>query len=109
MLGVAYKKNIDDLRESPSSAIMALIRARGGEVAYSDPHVPAFVSDEEHGGSGFELNSLPLSAQMLKSFDAILLATDHDDFDYEMIKQHSNLIIDSRGRFRETLPNVIRA
>lgn len=109
VLGVAYKKNIDDLRESPSSAIMALIRARGGEVAYSDPHVPAFVSDEEHGGSGFELNSLPLSTQMLKSFDAILLATNHDDFDYEMIKQHSNLIIDSRGRFRETLPNVIRA
>ena len=106
VLGIAYKKNVDDMRESPSVEIMELIEAKGGIVAYSDPHVPVFPKMREH---HFTLNSEPLSAENLAGFDAVVLATDHDKFDYELIKQHARLIIDSRGKYRAPSENVIKA
>jgi UDP-N-acetyl-D-glucosamine dehydrogenase len=106
VLGIAYKKNVDDMRESPSVEIMELIKAKGGVVAYSDPHISTFPKISGH---SFELKSEHISAQNLARFDAVLLATDHDRFDYNLIVQHSNLIIDSRGRFREHKSNIIRA
>jgi UDP-N-acetyl-D-glucosamine dehydrogenase len=106
VLGIAYKKNVDDMRESPSVEIMELIEAKGGVVAYSDPHVPVFPQMREH---HFELASEPLTAENLASFDAVVLATDHDRFDYELIKQHAKLIIDSRGKFREPAEHIIKA
>src|SRR3546814_1827564 len=98
VLGIAYKKNVDDMRESPSVEIMELIEAKGGVVAYSDPHVPVFPKMREH---HFKLNSEALTPENLASFDAVVLATDHDKFDYELIKQHAKLIVDSRGKNRE--------
>ncbi len=106
VLGIAYKKNVDDMRESPSVEIMELIEAKGGIVAYSDPHVPVFPKMREH---HFELSSEPLTAESLAGFDAVVLATDHDRFDYELILQHALLIIDSRGKYRAPAPHVIKA
>ena len=106
VLGIAYKKNVDDMRESPSVEIMELIESKGGVVDYSDPHVPAFPKMREH---HFELNSVELTAESIASFDAVILATDHDRFDYELIKLHSKLIIDSRGKYRAPAPHIIKA
>jgi len=106
VLGIAYKKNVDDMRESPSVEIMELIEAKGGVVAYSDPHVPVFPKMREH---HFRLNSEALTPENLASFDAVVLATDHDKFDYQLIKQHAKLIVDSRGKYRAPAPHIIKA
>lgn len=106
VLGIAYKKNVDDMRESPSVEIMELIEAKGGIVAYTDPHVPVFPKMREH---HFDLSSEAFTAENLASFDAVVLATDHDRFDYDLIKQHAKLIIDSRGKFREPADHIIKA
>jgi len=106
VLGIAYKKNIDDMRESPSVEIMELIKAKGGHVAYSDPHVITFPKMREH---HFDLSSVPLTKDNLQSFDAVVLATDHDHFDYNLILTHAQLIVDTRGRFRNPSPKIIKA
>ncbi|XLX42571.1 UDP-N-acetyl-D-glucosamine 6-dehydrogenase [Ectopseudomonas mendocina] len=106
VLGIAYKKNVDDMRESPSVEIMELVQAKGGVVAYSDPHVPSFPKMREH---HFDLSSEPLTAENIASFDAVVLATDHERFDYELIKANARLIVDTRGKYRAPHPNVIKA
>jgi len=106
VLGIAYKKNVDDMRESPAVEIMELIQGKGAIVAYSDPHVPVFPKMREY---SFKLSSEPLTAESLATFDAVLLATDHDRFDYDMIKQHAKLIIDSRGKYREPAEHIVKA
>ncbi|RUO19629.1 UDP-N-acetyl-D-glucosamine dehydrogenase [Aliidiomarina iranensis] len=106
VLGIAYKKNVDDMRESPSVEIMELIEAKGAVVAYSDPHVPKFPKMREH---NFNLLSVELSEVTLKEFDAVVLATDHDRFDYDEIYAHAQLIIDSRGKYRHVNGKVIKA
>jgi len=106
VLGIAYKKNVDDMRESPSVELMELIQAKGAQVAYSDPHVPVFPPMREH---HFELTSEALSASSLAAFDAVVLATDHDEFDYPLILAHAPLIVDTRGKFRAPSVNVIKA
>lgn len=106
VLGIAYKKNVDDMRESPSVEVMELIRAKGAEVAYSDPHVPVFPKMRAH---SFDLNSTPVTAESLAEFDAVVLATNHDGFDYDLIKQHAQLIIDTRGVYREPAAHIIKA
>ena len=106
VLGIAYKKNVDDMRESPSVEIMELIESKGGIVAYSDPHVPVFPKMREH---HFELSSEALSAENLASFDAVVLATDHDKFDYQLIAQHARLLVDSRGKYRAPAEHIIKA
>ena len=95
VLGIAYKKNVDDMRESPSVVIMELLRDLGAKVAYSDPHVPVFPKMREH---HFDLSSEPLTAENLARFDGVILATDHDKFDYALIRQHAQLIVDTRGK-----------
>jgi len=106
VLGIAYKKNVDDMRESPSVQIMELIQAKGGIAAYSDPHVPHFPTMREH---HFDLASEPVDSVNLAGFDAVILATDHDCFDYPLIQRHAQLLIDSRGRFRAPAGNLIKA
>jgi len=96
LLGIAYKKNIDDIRESPSVELIELLREKGAEVQYSDPFFAAFPRMRRH---AFELSNTPISAEALAGFDAVILATDHDAFDYELIGAHSRLLIDTRGRF----------
>lgn len=106
VLGIAYKKNVDDMRESPSVEIMELLEAKGCLVAYSDPHVPVFPKMREH---HFKLSSEALSAENLASFDAVVLATDHDKFDYELIRLHARLLVDSRGKYRTPEAHIIKA
>lgn len=106
VLGIAYKKNVDDMRESPSVEIMELIQAKGAEVAYSDPHVPVFPKMRAY---DFDLASVELTDAALRGFDAVVLATDHDCFDYDRIKQCAPLIIDSRGIYREPAEHIIKA
>ena len=106
VLGIAYKKNVDDMRESPSVEIMELIEAKGGIVAYSDPHVPVFPKMREH---HFELSSEALTAESLASFDAVVLATDHTRFDYELIREHARLLVDSRGKYRAPESHIVKA
>jgi UDP-N-acetyl-D-glucosamine dehydrogenase len=96
VLGIAYKKNVDDMRESPSVELMELLREKGADVQYSDPFFATFPRMRRH---AFELNNTFLSADVLAGFDAVILATDHDAFDYELIASHSRLMVDTRGRF----------
>jgi len=106
VLGIAYKPNVDDCRESPAIAIMEHLRDWGAEVAYSDPHVPTFPVMRRH---RFDLASTSLDAATLERFDAVVLATDHARFDFELIRRHAALIVDTRGRYRTPAANVVRA
>jgi UDP-N-acetyl-D-glucosamine dehydrogenase len=106
VLGIAYKKNVDDVRESPAAAIMELLRERGAALSYSDPHVPKFPRMREH---RFDLASVTLSPALLAQQDCVLLVTDHDRFDYEMIRAHSPLLVDTRGRYLAAAANVVKA
>ena len=106
VLGIAYKKNVDDMRESPSVMIMEKLRDLGAEVAYSDPHIPVFPTMREH---HFDLRSVALDPDIVGSYDAVLLATDHDRFDYGMIHAHAALIVDARGKFAEPSSHIVKA
>lgn len=106
VLGIAYKKNVDDMRESPSVFLMEKLRDLGADIAYSDPHIPVFPKMRQH---SFALSSIPLSAETLQTFDCVLLATDHDKFDYDLIKAHARLLVDCRGRFRDDDPRIVKA
>jgi UDP-N-acetyl-D-glucosamine dehydrogenase len=106
VLGIAYKKNVDDMRESPSVFMMERLRDLGAIVSYSDPHVSQFPKMREH---YFDLASVPLSPDTLTEYDCILLATDHDSFDYDMIRQNAVLVVDARGRYADCSENIIKA
>lgn len=106
VLGISYKKNIDDMRESPSVFLMERIRDEGATLHYTDPHVPVFPKMREH---SFDLKSVALDPRMIASYDCVVLATDHDKFDYDMILKHAKLIIDTRGKYRGSHPNVVSA
>jgi UDP-N-acetyl-D-glucosamine dehydrogenase len=106
VLGVAYKKNVDDLRESPALELMRLLADQGARVAFSDPHVPTLrwrVHEK------VPTTAEPLSVELLQQQDLVLLATDHDAFDYELILKESPLIVDTRGRYLEPAANVVKA
>ena len=106
VLGIAYKKNVDDMRESPSVILMEKLRDLGADVAYSDPHVPVFPKMREH---NFDLKSQPFSAESIASYDCVVLATDHDKFDYALLKKSARLIVDSRGKFLEPADHIVKA
>jgi len=106
ILGVAYKKNVDDVPESPAAAIMELLRAKGALLSYSDPHVARFPKMREH---HFDMISSPLTATSLAAQDCVVLVTDQDDFDFDFIAAHSRLIVDTRGRYPANHPNVVKA
>ncbi|WP_298363198.1 nucleotide sugar dehydrogenase [uncultured Bradyrhizobium sp.] len=106
VLGIAYKKNVDDVRESPSVALMERLRDLGAKVSYSDPHVPSFPKMRAH---SFDLSSVALTEDNLRRFDCVLLATDHDKFDYQLLGAHAPLLVDCRGKFPQPADNIIRA
>lgn len=106
VLGIAYKKNVDDMRESPSVALMEKLRDLGAEVAYSDPHIPVFPKMREH---HFDLTSVALSPATLAGYDCVLIATDHDSFDYAMLRDHARLLVDTRGRYLDPAPHIVKA
>ena len=106
VLGLAYKKNIDDTRESPAVEIMDLLQAKGAHIDYSDPHVPVFPRKRDY---HFDLQSVTLTPESIASYDCLVLATDHDGFDYPQLLQHARLIVDTRGRLGVGAVNVVAA
>jgi UDP-N-acetyl-D-glucosamine dehydrogenase len=94
VLGAAYKKDIDDDRESPSYAIMELLLERGAEVCYNDPHIPKLKPGRKH---KFQMESTPLTEDHLKEMDGVMILTDHTAYDYDWIVEHASLVIDTRN------------
>jgi UDP-N-acetyl-D-glucosamine dehydrogenase len=95
VLGVAYKKDIDDMRESPVLPILSQLNASGADVTVVDPHVPTFRLDGE------TVETYTLTPELLQKADLVLLTTDHTAFDYEMIAQNSNVLFDTRNAMKE--------
>jgi UDP-N-acetyl-D-glucosamine dehydrogenase len=95
ILGVAYKKDVDDPRESPSFELMDLLRDRGADLSYNDPHIPRLPGMRHHEVPSLE--STPLSAKSLAAQDCVLIATDHTAYDYDFIVQYAPLVIDTRN------------
>ncbi|MDQ8039787.1 MAG: nucleotide sugar dehydrogenase [Rickettsiella sp.] len=107
LLGLAYKVDIDDIRQSPSINLIDLLLKSGAKVDYSDPFVPKFYNYHE---KIYDMQSLDLSPENIKQYDALILATCHTPFDYEMIRENAQLIIDTRGKFHEiNVDTIIKA
>ncbi len=106
VLGIAYKKNVDDMRESPSVEIMEQLQEHGAQVEYSDMYVPVFPKMRRY---SFDLKTIELTKENIQSYDCIVVATNHDDFDYPMILDYAKLIIDTRGVYRGKHKNVVHA
>ncbi len=100
LLGVAYKRNVDDMRESPSLRIWESLEERGAQVDYLDPYLPEIPSSREHASLAGR-KSVEISEESLKGYDAAFLATDHDNFDYDMLAKHCKLIVDTRNAFEK--------
>ena len=105
VLGLSYKKNVDDLRESPSLKIIDFLIAKGGIVDYCDPYFQSIPHTRDH---QIELKAIALNAKTLRSADLVLLATDHDDFNYNLIQKEGKLIVDTRGRLKNS-KKVVKA
>jgi len=101
VLGVAYKKDVDDPRESPSFVLMELLLAGGAVLSYSDPHVPQLPAMRRHHLPA--MRSAALTPEFLASLDCALIATDHTAFDYEAIVRHAPLVIDTRNATRNVV------
>jgi UDP-N-acetyl-D-glucosamine dehydrogenase len=91
VLGIAYKRDIDDIRESPALDIIRLLEGQGARVSYSDPHVPVFSED------GREFRSVPLTPEAVAAADCVMIVTDHTAVDYRMIQRHAPLVVDTRN------------
>ena len=106
MLGVAYKKNIEDTRESPALVMLNMLLELHGEVEFADPHVSRVSLPR---ANNLSLRSVELSAKKIASYDLVLVATDHDEFDFKTILECASLIVDTRGVYQASESNVIRA
>jgi UDP-N-acetyl-D-glucosamine dehydrogenase len=100
VLGIAYKRDIDDLRESPALEILRLLQEKGAEVRYHDPFCPAIQDDGHTPLQGLPIESQPLSAQTLSESDLVVIVTDHTRIDYALVAQHAPVVIDTRGVMR---------
>lgn len=106
ILGIAYKKNVDDLRESPALELLERFQQLGATVEYSDPHIPVIPPLRR---GHIELSSVTPDAARLAGCDAVIVAADHDAFDYPAIAAQAQLVIDTRGRYRSGGANIVRA
>lgn len=97
ILGVSYKKNVDDMRESPALKLLEILEEKGALVDYSDPYVPILPKTRKY---EFNRKSIDINEKTLSNYDVVVLSTDHDDFNYDFIYEHSNLIVDTRNAFK---------
>lgn len=102
ILGVAYKKDIDDVRESPALKIMELLRKEGANITYHDPFIPVI---EPHGGSTVRLESMPLTDEALAQSDCVLILTDHSVIDYERVVELASVVVDTRNATKSVEQN----
>jgi UDP-N-acetyl-D-glucosamine dehydrogenase len=98
LLGMAYKKDVDDPRESPGFELMDLLLEKGAEVEYNDPHIPILPPMRKY--PHLRQESRPLSAEYLASRDCVLVVTDHSAYDWAWVVEHSPLVIDTRNATR---------
>ena len=104
VLGLAYKKDIDDLRESPSLTIIELLQKRGAQVFYNDPYFPSVGR-----GRHYNLNMICTPLDHLEQYDCVMIVTDHSDYNYQRIVKDSQLVIDTRNATKGiTAPNIVR-
>jgi len=109
VLGLAYKKDIDDLRESPSIELIELLREKGAKVDYNDPYIAKTHKQREH---DLQMVSKKLSAKMLAGYDAVLISTDHTNYDYDCIAANAKLVIDTRNataKVRKGRKKIVKA
>jgi len=106
LIGLAYKKNVDDARESPSYKLIELFEKRGCKVDYHDDYLPVIPPSREHGQYAGR-TSQPL--ERAGEYDAVVISTDHDYIDYDALLQRARLVIDSRGVYRQADPKVVKA
>lgn len=102
LIGVAYKRDIDDIRESPALDILELLRAKGAQVYYHDPYVPALTARDA------SFQSDELTGELVQSMDCVVIVTDHSDVNYNLIKKMAKLVVDTRNVFPKGGDNIIR-
>ena len=103
ILGLAYKKDVDDVRESPSLELIELLHEKGAKVDYNDPHVPKTHRMRHY---DLKMSSVPLTEKNLKRYDCVLISTDHSAYDYDLIGKHSKLIVDTRNAMKAASPSL---
>jgi len=101
VLGVAYKKDVDDLRESPTLKIMQLLQQKGAHVDYNDPYFPQLHKMRHYNYE--HMKSVPLNAQTLGGYDGVIIATDHSSYDYSAIVDGAKLVVDTRNATRRVM------
>jgi UDP-N-acetyl-D-glucosamine dehydrogenase len=106
VLGLAYKKNVDDMRESPTIKLIEILINKGAKVSYADPFIPIY---KDNHNPNIQLQGIELTPEAIKEYDLLLIATNHDDFDYHMIQQNAKIIVDTRGVYLDKKANVVKA
>jgi len=100
VMGVAYKKDVDDLRESPSLKVIEILESRGAKVSYNDPYVPSLRARKLRHYETFDLDSVDLEDRTIAEADCVLIATDHSAYDYDRIVRHARRVVDTRNATR---------
>jgi len=107
VLGIAYKKDIDDPRESPALRIISVLKEKGARVSYNDPYIPRSAGHREY--PDLDLRSVPLSVRRLRTSDAVIITTDHSVYDYDWIVRCAPLVVDTRNAVKKKRKNVVKA
>ncbi|MFC2156945.1 nucleotide sugar dehydrogenase [Acidobacteriota bacterium] len=107
ILGIAYKRDVDDQRESPSLKIISLFKKKGAKVSYNDPYSPETAHYRDY--PDLKLKSVPLTEKRIKNFDAVVISTDHSVYDYDWIVKHAALVVDTRNAVKKKRKNVVKA
>jgi UDP-N-acetyl-D-glucosamine dehydrogenase len=106
ILGVAYKRDIDDMRESPALDIMGLLLARGAKIAYADPFVPEVHGREWSGG--YDIKAVDADRGAIGKYDCVVIVTDHKALDYDAVAAEADLVVDTRNAVKQARPNVFK-
>ncbi|HBR16754.1 MAG TPA: nucleotide sugar dehydrogenase, partial [Deltaproteobacteria bacterium] len=107
VLGVAYKKDVDDMRESPSVHLIELLLKKGATVDYNDPYIAKIPEMRKH---SLNMKSVKLSKNKIRGYDCVLIATEHSSYDYQWIVENSQLVVDTRNATgRLNSKNIVKA
>jgi UDP-N-acetyl-D-glucosamine dehydrogenase len=109
ILGAAYKKDVDDMRESPTLKLIEILEEKGARVSYNDPYIPVMPRVRKY---QFDMKSVDLTPKTLQSYDAVIVSTDHSSYDYDFIVTHAKLVIDTRnatGNVKKNREKIIKA